>query len=566
MDSIYRFCKFHNIDEPITSFSKLKTDDTKYNLWCDIARNEFDNKIIICPNCGKEMKRKSLYSHNTKNHPPKIKLTLKNKILFNCSNLRKIIEKYNYSENNPEDDKLFWKNLNCYRKFYNILPEIEKYFHVNIHYSSYKTNHTFIKNLYLNGSFSDLEIKQNYMRLPVINPCFGNNERQLCICDTKNNPIKCYTIDNYFEIDECIQLKSMNYFYYSLKNMERIFPNLSPHDICKKIINYSKHLLEISHGKINLFKTGSFNNTIKCLISLSIKGIVPENIEENEVELLNNASTGQYVLEKEFTSPTYHYDQNCSYPYFLQSSSLFIPTSPPISKKIIDFETNLKNHSLPYGIYKCKIENETIMTRVFKSKKYFTHWDLYIIHSEKIKIHLEEDTYYSYDTGFSGHYLFGDYVNEIYELKIKYGSQNPLIKLLLSPLWGVLCQQKKPKSITIPIDEIPNTQFDCENSTIISNIDSWKIIYDKYKYFETRLARFKPFLISLQKWYIYQEYKKHEDTIMAIYTDSFFSSKKIEEYENDNNTLGVMRRDKNDYISNRIFKNKHYNIIFDDPS
>ena len=153
----------------------------------------------------------------------------------------------------------------------------------------------------------------------------------------------------------------------------------------------------------------------------------------------------------------------------------------------------------------------------------------------------------------------------MYFYKPKNDTKCPLVKRLLSGLWGALCQTKyKSEQIKIIDNKVEHTikKGHVFNSATIVDDDTIKVETYKPALFMSSFARLKPFLLSLQRKLMYDEVIKPAINnglkIIRIMNDSIIVDKRIEEYDK-NKELKVERFD-NKTIGKMVFEKEYHNF------
>jgi hypothetical protein len=118
----------------------------------------------------------------------------------------------------------------------------------------------------------------------------------------------------------------------------------------------------------------------------------------------------------------------------------------------------------------------------------------------------------------NGAYLFKNYIDELYQLKM-----NKVVgaKDLLNVLWGGLCESTCYKHAI---------EFDEENDISeahfrkISVDDKIRVdcTYYRKKQYKMNWARIKPFVLAYGRSRIYHCFRKFEPLIMRLHTDGFY--------------------------------------------
>lgn len=241
---------------------------------------------------------------------------------------------------------------------------------------------------------------------------------------------------------------------------------------------------------------------------------------------------------RETTQDIYGYDFSSEYPNFL--CNLVFPKCS--GYKSIIKEINWSK--LEYGIYRVKITcTNTSFQKIFNFSKnnhytsrqlkdLFKHKETYDIHFEL----LQPDDDYSYnayiykdDEFILGHELFSVWLENMTALKKKCSKSNQLIKLLITSLWGLLCETKK-------------IRIDATNENILSKYDLedeyyWKeTIDDKHILIKTDdiytyggFGRMKVFLTTNCRMFIFNYCIKNNcvDNVVRIHTDGLMFNKQM---------------------------------------
>jgi hypothetical protein len=271
-----------------------------------------------------------------------------------------------------------------------------------------------------------------------------------------------------------------------------------------------------TNGRINLFKTGGFQNTALDLFNEMTKHIInPDNIEQVESEFINKASQGAIIFTtKGYEGKAYKSDVKSMYPSILKSSQLF-----PVRAGELQYLKELP--SIIYnGIYRCKITGRSRLFR-FNKDNYYTSIDLNRARDLGLHIDLIIDDqpnflYYSRDKCLTGSEIFSEYVNYLFPLKDQKVNG---VKFILNILWGSLCQKDENKyihkhndSYDIPDDVKVTFRPYNDDNTIISTI--------KYsKYYKYGWARIMPFLIAKGRSVISKIMEPFDDIIIRCHTD-----------------------------------------------
>lgn len=281
------------------------------------------------------------------------------------------------------------------------------------------------------------------------------------------------------------------------------------------------------HIALNLFK--KFNVDLKC-----------DPMDRREEIWINNTRVCGLMKCKEKgkkLSYAIKYDVNSKYPFTMKSSTLILPTSNPVFRKLDKLPEKLVN-----GVYRCIITNnkdkDNDMLFEFNEKNHYTIYDIQSAKKLKFDIELiqDDDDNCMLYTGnkTSGAKVFGEYVNYLYELKIKY-PENKQLKILLNILWGSLFMKWSRKyihdtNIKTMVDKNEKVKSVCPtNDNNNKLIVEFEPIANYYRYNE--YARMIPFIVSHSRKYMTNVLCEHISHIWKIHTDGFISDKKIQYFD-----------------------------------
>jgi len=317
---------------------------------------------------------------------------------------------------------------------------------------------------------------------------------------------------------------------------------------------------------INFYRCGDIKHMALNLFYKINQSIIYETepITKNEVQFLENATTGAITYCEPYEGEAYEYDINSLYPYLLMRNNYYYAFKEGkfMKKKqsFIDelFKYYCENKRIYYGVYRCIITNE-IDTRnkkkdtdyykdvrkffVFNKSNYYTHIDIEMAFNLNLKITLIEDdqpNFLSYiylgvnnkqNTIISGATIFKRYVEKLYELKNK---KYTGAKTLLNILWGALCEKNNTVK-TVESDEELNI-MNCDITKISSNDFNIKSKFIQYEnnYYKTNFARIKPFLLAYGRKFMIEKLNDfNTDDIIRIHTDGFYIKEPINLSETD---------------------------------
>ena len=291
-------------------------------------------------------------------------------------------------------------------------------------------------------------------------------------------------------------------------------------DYIKSIDNVFK----CSDGKIDMYRTGSVANTALVLFN-QFNSIQPESIEPYEFDYISMCGGGVRIAEK-YTGTLFKYDIKSYYPSLLMSNMLKIPISKGTPTKITQDEFDQMKY-IRYGVYHVKIdvENPKLFTEL-KSNKY-THYEVNLAKSLSYKITVLGDAMiWENKDCVNANKVFGEYVDYLYSKK----KCDPMFKLILNSLWGVLCQSYNKKTITCNIDEldISDTQKIISMMATKNGMHTFKIYDSSVNRCKTNWARMKPFILGLARVKLHRIINNvgHEN-IKYAHTDSLISCCKL---------------------------------------
>ena len=427
------------------------------------------------------------------------------------------------------------------------IPLIEKKLKISISVSgdeTYDTQFKFKYHIHLiitDGVYS--------LKVKPINKYFkSKEERDIVVYDDKG---KCYSSDGLFTITDYSELSDYWKIRKADANKIKCFSGKSLKEIYNNITEQFDKLKEATKGKINLYKTGFPTKTIKDFVNyyISVFGINAEAITEEEYELIELASKRpSYVIchEGDYEN-VFCADQKASYP----SMFLLDFTIPIRHGKWYSYTSEQVNNfkEFAYGFYKCKIE-EGNKKFVYKQTDVYTQYELMIAKQLKLKITMTEgDNVYIYNANdrIDTEIVFGQLIRRLYELKED--THLPIVKQLLSSMWGVQCKS----NIQLKVIKSEDGNFDIDIDGKIlemyasdENTMNVKYVDEKKGYYSTNLARLKPFLFGRQKYEIFTKViNPYHHKIIRWMVDGGIFTEPIKEFIIENPTIGdIAQEDK----------------------
>jgi hypothetical protein len=295
--------------------------------------------------------------------------------------------------------------------------------------------------------------------------------------------------------------------------------DISIEDEYADFIIKAQQLKEASEGKINLYKTGNDKITALNLFDRYTKHIShPPIIEQVEADIINDASHGAIIFFDKYEGPAHKADIKSMYPSILKSGLCF-----PIGEGELKYITEL-NEILQYGIYKCIVSGD-ISKKTFRINysNWYTHIDLNRARELKLNIDLIIDDspnflYYSRDKLLTGHELFGQYVETLFNLK---DNKIKGAKSILNILYGALCEKIKVKN-NVKIDQEFEIPDNCHHQIKPSNFDeNVNLIYytKRDRQYKTPYARIMPFILAKGRSIISKIIEPIQDQVKRCHTD-----------------------------------------------
>jgi hypothetical protein len=288
-------------------------------------------------------------------------------------------------------------------------------------------------------------------------------------------------------------------------------------------------LLEITKGKYDLSRSMfRIQELIRKIISKSIVAYgEPEEITQMEQEWFYNTGCNNIIFSSKVElEHGYLYDKRSCFPSVMSNEHFSFPVKQGVFTKINELPTILK-----FGIYRVNIKrtgNELIDRFFnFNEKHYYTHHHIKTARLLNLPMKLINDgeanaLLYSKDRA-NGHLYFHQTVSELYKLK----GQCPLIKELLSTLWGMLCSKyiikrsSKRKRISLTTEKIQSIRTIGGDDVLIGYTKENKIY--RYNY-----ARLGVFLTSCNRLQMTELLLPHTENIFKFHTDGFVSDKPLD--------------------------------------
>lgn len=318
-------------------------------------------------------------------------------------------------------------------------------------------------------------------------------------------------------------------------------------------------LKKASKNEINMYRTGTFAKTAVKKFMSTQKYIIPETIKQDETNWINKASYKAMIYATEYKGDVHKYDFTAMYLSSMAHKLMKFAVRRGNFKNITNEQFDAYNGVIPYGIFRCEVENTNNKLFVSNSAQYYTHIDLRRAFELKMKITLQHyenqpnALLYADNQLVSGDMLFGRFVHDMFELrKAKVAGA----KKVDVSLWGKLSQTNyipvKADSKNEQTTEIYDDREIVQFIPIDENVTEIRLVKQN-NYFETDFARIKPFIIARGRARISQFMEPYLDTITHCHTDGFLSTKKLDIISD--NSLGNVKYEgccKNAHVKNCI--------------
>jgi hypothetical protein len=312
-------------------------------------------------------------------------------------------------------------------------------------------------------------------------------------------------------------------------------------------LEMADELKEASNGKFNMYRCPTLKNIALNYFYDLTKSVQPEDISNNEAKWINASSSHAMTYWKPYKGYIHAFDVNSRYPHIMQKTTNMFPI------KAGKWRTINKIAEKPeFGIYRCVItkkDNKPYKFFVFNDENHYTHLDISVALSYSLHVELIEDgqpnfLHYPKDCLISGSYLFGRYVETLYELKLK-GVK--AAKPLLSMLWGSLGERKIFKQTT-DMNEVVDLSE--RNITRLQTDTFIRTHYTKHddSQFRTNYGRIKPYVLAYARSQNYFSFRKWEHLIMRAHTDSLYLTEIPGDMLPPSKKLGMLKLEYEGYI------------------
>jgi len=314
----------------------------------------------------------------------------------------------------------------------------------------------------------------------------------------------------------------------------------------KEFVEQADKLKDITHGKINLYKTGRITKTAIKLFYDTIKSMPNcDPITQSEAQwILGCNRAGHAFVENGYKGEAHKIDMVSMYPSIM-NSTITLPFKKGEFKTITD--EDIKEY-FRYGIYRAEITNYDYKLFRHNKNNYYTHYDMNLARKHKFTINLIQDgqpnfLYYAPECNIRALELFRPFITMLYDIKSKHKDVF-YSKKILNVLWGALSERRVDKYVWFdPKDTSKEFILDYEHEIInISTHISGKIKIDcahSDKQFVTDFARFSPFITARGRQLISDIIATDKDNVVRVVTDGIISKTKLDiKYGTD---MGMMK-------------------------
>ena len=441
----------------------------------------------------------------------------------------------------PKSLKTFLKLQRCDMINIDHMEKIENKINVGINITG-----DFIKTSKLNSNLNiHLLLKNNHYSInhKFNQKCKNINyiEKEILMCDFIQN--LGYDGKNFIPLTSEFVSEVYNFKTQYIIVWNKIFgTKISLEDEYNRYIKLADYLKEATKNKlltpyeINLYKTGSINNTALKLFDEMTKHITPDDILDDEAQWISDSSFGAIIFSEEYEGPGYKYDIKSAYPAVISNNNVLCPVKRGNFSYINPTEfKELKFY--PTGIYHCKILKSVNpnINKQFKFNKKNKYPSISLNHAKFLGLEIEIiDTetkennilLYPRDKCLTCHQVFKSYVDYLFQFK----DANKDAKLLLNIITGIIAQVNTTE-LTIKQDGEVVKIFDdyiIINQHKKNNGDTILELVKENHFFKSNFARFKPFLYAKGRFMISEFINPVKELVVKCNTDSMILKENAE--------------------------------------
>ena len=341
-----------------------------------------------------------------------------------------------------------------------------------------------------------------------------------------------------------------------LKDKYHISPAFKKMDLLESHNQYIKEMNELKEHGIDMYR-------LRCNIRMAAREtlkkhtnklmIEAENVTNHEGDWIDACDNGGLTwCEKGKHKKVYAYDYVSRYADLLNKPNFKIPMKEGIFQQLDELPDKLE-----YGMYRCRItSNHKDIQKVFRFSKNhtYTHFSIsyarFLMNTHKMidsieLIHDEEANalVYPEESLVRVRTIFGGYIERLNDLKQK-NIGGKTTKLLLSAIWGVLCDRNK-KYMTVDVgSDIQEPNWKLHAIQPVSD-DKLKLeVRGTLAPFRYRFGRLMPFLVSKARIDLANLALNDIDNVVFIHTDGLGFSRKQKFVIELGDGLGQLRKDK----------------------
>jgi hypothetical protein len=380
--------------------------------------------------------------------------------------------------------------------------------------------------------------------------------------DDKSNELKSHSV-----IQKGKEMEKYNYFECQknfLKNHQELIRYKNEFNTC---VNNIEKEFEKKNIKFKYRTKYNHNSAVlllwKYLENANLELCEFDKIEDYEFLYLERTNNGALTyMNKNFEdtiTECFGTDYNSYYPNLLMNNLKDdnYKLKMPVKKGHLESITELDFDNLKYGIYKCDIRYKNIFKeykfndenkgkkqeKTFKLNNYgyYTHYDLIYCskypNEYEITLYKEPNNllYWKSNELIETNLIFYTWYNTLSKIKLELGSDNFVLKKLMSSLWGSMCQFKKVFFNEEQIENLSISKLSSQKETEykILNIKTYpadnklgyKEVFECVKSkeaYKNEYARLKPFLMSVSRLNMINIIKtnKLENNLIRIHTDN----------------------------------------------
>ncbi len=311
--------------------------------------------------------------------------------------------------------------------------------------------------------------------------------------------------------------------------------SISVEEQYEQFIKDADELKVKTDGLINLYKTGTNVRTALKLFDHFNNTISAEPIKSVESEWLQKTTCAALIFADNYKGPTYKYDVCSHYPSLMSHRLMFFPIKEGTFNKITNDEFN-NYERLPYGIYRCVVEQNKSVYKQFRYNKfdYYTHIDLAVAKELNLKIEMIQDSepntlIYQRSDLVTGSQLFKPYYD--YMFKLKQDKVNRA-KDIMNVLAGALIQKNTFKRTVDEKTEYDIREYQSIRKLYPKNDNQYCVEYCvSDRVYETNYARIAPFYLARGRQLIRKSMMLDDPTlehVKRLHTDGWLSTKKLD--------------------------------------